>query len=218
MLYSDLCYKCNYDSHFRKQIYEDIDSNITAWNLVKISCLQNIDKLSQSLDHDISHSKLEKNRIIPTEILNDERNSYKYTKTLAKKMDQQKSSKLSVSTAKTGSILLNRKKGVFDTAMSFIVEDEMKMKTASLPLHEEEEPCIVPSIFLSKSKNIKHQPTELKKATPSKIPGFREFIKAGCQIIDKLPYGTLFLDDTLKRRSEILFQDQQLIFWSLESN
>ena len=160
-------------------------------------------------------TKIEKNKLLPTDILNDERNSIRYTKSLSKKAVI--SSNVSVVGTRTGSILINRKKGALDTALSYIVEDDSKVNTTSIPLQVEPEKSIVPDIFLSKSATTKHVPKDVKIESNSKIiPGYRDFVLSICSVLEKLPYGPLLLDKTIKRKSEILFKDQQLNIWCLQ--
>ena len=211
MVYNDLQSGLN-EEWFRAQIYGDVDSSTTAWQIIKTNCLQQLDSMSIILENDIKGSKFEKNKLLPTDVLNDERNSIKYKKSFLK-------ARMQVSPTKGGSILVNRRQGAVDKALSFLVEKEQEIRVAKMPVHVERENYI-PSIFLSKSKDHSVKSLEFKKEEVEKtrMPGLREFLKAGCNVLKKLPLGELVLDESLYRTSEYLFKKQQLNFWALDGN
>jgi hypothetical protein len=201
-------------------VFEDINSTSTSWRTITDACLQRIDQLSTTLENEVKASKREKESVIPLQVLDDERNAAKYSKNFNLKV---KSKNIKLSPTKHENVLLQRKKGTLEKAASLFFEEEKENKTELVipPLltKETNPPTVVPSILLPKGTEFVSKPNQEAKVeiAPTILPGSKDFILAASALVQKIPFGKVFLDDTIKRESEIRMKDHQLLIWSCKS-
>jgi hypothetical protein len=208
-----LYYNIQNNTQFRQLILDDVSSQEPYLKKLEKLCLDEIKSLTKRVkEYSKDDAQFKKQHI--ESIQQDSRNAYQFQK--AQQTKKQLEVKGGLATTQTGSIFINRKKTALDTAMSYLIEEEKP----AIPLQDpskEVKPAQVPSVLLPKQETPAVTLSMKLDKEKSTIPGAFEFLKALSNVIEKVPYGRWFLQDTILRESMLVFRHMQLSIWACYS-
>jgi hypothetical protein len=210
---------CFGSSKFRQAVFNDISTQDSLWNKIESNCSREILCLTERLkEFQLNWNFLNPKTSVKEELEKDVRNSSKSKKEHLKKVVDAKNSGIALS-PNSGSIMARRRVGAFEeaatTAFSYLMEEDANIPD-DIPVAAENS-LKVPDVLLPREKVKSLELSFLGKEIKPTIPGSREFLDAFSKLIEKFPFGNIFLAETILVESEIIFKDEQVAIWAIES-